>query len=100
MGVKDLLSTYIKIDSANYPETLAAMVIINAPMWFSGAFSAVKSFLNAETQKKIQVGDTHEGCMVAIQCCCCAFIISLQSAGGKRCIAEHKDVVWFTLLTM
>jgi hypothetical protein len=31
--VMELLSGYIKVDSLNYPETLGAMVIINAPMW-------------------------------------------------------------------
>eukprot|EP00983_Pelagomonas_calceolata_P090767 1157460-Pelagomonas_calceolata.AAC.4 len=33
MRVKDLLTGYIKVDSNNYPETLGAMVIINAPYW-------------------------------------------------------------------
>lgn len=33
MRVKDLLASYIKVDSNNYPETLGAMVIINAPYW-------------------------------------------------------------------
>ncbi|KAF5840360.1 CRAL-TRIO domain-containing protein, partial [Dunaliella salina] len=54
MRVKDLLTGYIKVDSNNYPETLGAMVIINAPYWFSGMFSAIKSFLPPETQKKVQ----------------------------------------------
>lgn len=38
--VLGLLSEYVGIDSKNYPETLGAMVIINAPVWWVGSFSA------------------------------------------------------------
>ncbi len=36
-------------------QTLAQMVVINAPAMFDGAFAVVKKLLPAETQKKIKV---------------------------------------------
>ncbi len=44
----------MSINGDNYPETLANMIIINAPPMFDGAFSVVKRLLSPETQKKIQ----------------------------------------------
>eukprot|EP00976_Prorocentrum_cordatum_P073198 1180990-Prorocentrum_minimum.AAC.1 len=43
------------IDSNNYPEIMKAVYIVNAPGYFSSAFKLIKKFLDARTQKKIQV---------------------------------------------
>jgi CRAL/TRIO domain len=43
------------IDSANYPETLGTMLIINAPGIFTAIWSMVKGFLDERTVAKIQI---------------------------------------------
>lgn len=53
--VRKLLTMFMKMDSDNYPETLAVMAIINAPYWFGRMWSAIKEFLQGDTVKKIQV---------------------------------------------
>ncbi|MEW5316821.1 MAG: hypothetical protein WDW38_008169 [Sanguina aurantia] len=53
--VRKLLTMFMKMDSDNYPETLAVMAIINAPYWFGRMWSAIKEFLQGDTVKKIQI---------------------------------------------
>ena len=51
--------TYVKrmsaVDSANYPETLGRLLIINAPSFFSVAWAMVKGFLDPVTVEKISI---------------------------------------------
>lgn len=55
MKVKKLMTQFLQIDQAYYPETMGAMVVIGAPSWFNGVFSFMKSFMAPATQQKIEV---------------------------------------------
>lgn len=53
--VYGLIQSASKITQDNYPETLGQLMIVNAPMLFSGVYSMVKGWLDEETRKKIQI---------------------------------------------
>lgn len=55
MRVKKMMSMFLKMDQANYPETLGHLCIINAPDWFGSVFKFVKQFMAPATQSKIEV---------------------------------------------
>jgi Tfp pilus assembly major pilin PilA len=44
-----------KIGQNYYPEVLAKMYIVNAPMMFSGVWSIVKNFIDKKTADKINI---------------------------------------------
>lgn len=43
------------IDSLCFPETMAKMVIVNAPRFFSLSWSIIKGWLDARTANKVEV---------------------------------------------
>ncbi|GAX82292.1 hypothetical protein CEUSTIGMA_g9721.t1 [Chlamydomonas eustigma] len=53
--VKELLLPTMSMNGDNYPETLAQMIVINAPSMFDSAFNVIKRLLPPDTQKKIQI---------------------------------------------
>lgn len=48
------LSLVASLSSDNYPETNGGMIVLNPPWWFSMAWSVVKRFLDARTQRKVR----------------------------------------------
>ncbi|PNH11335.1 SEC14 cytosolic factor [Tetrabaena socialis] len=58
MRVTGLLKMYMAMDTANYPEMLARMAIINAPGWFSTSWSMIKGVLSPDTRSKIEIVGT------------------------------------------
>lgn len=44
-----------KISQDNYPEIMGQMMIVNAPMLFTGVWSIVKGWLDERTRAKIQI---------------------------------------------
>ena len=53
--VYSLVQNASKIAQDNYPEQLGMMVIVNAPMLFTGVWAMCKSFVDEVTRKKIQI---------------------------------------------
>ncbi|XP_075484338.1 phosphatidylinositol/phosphatidylcholine transfer protein SFH3-like isoform X1 [Primulina tabacum] len=53
--VQNVLMQLRNINSDNYPETISQMLIINAGPGFKLLWSAIKCFLDPETESKIQV---------------------------------------------
>lgn len=53
--VYGLLETICNIDANYYPETLAKIIVINAPMLFAGFWQVIKRFLPQETVQKISI---------------------------------------------
>jgi hypothetical protein len=54
-SVQDLLKRMTAQDSANYPEMLDKMFIVNAPFTFRAVWSIISTFLDPNTLKKITV---------------------------------------------
>ncbi|KAG1677233.1 hypothetical protein FOA52_013432 [Chlamydomonas sp. UWO 241] len=53
--VKELLLPCLSVNGDNYPETLAQLVIVNAPSMFDSAFAVVKRLMSPDTQRKITI---------------------------------------------
>ena len=54
-SVYKIVQMIAKIDQDNYPENLAKMYIINAPVMFNMVWKVVRKFLERETKQKIMV---------------------------------------------
>ena len=50
-----LLKLIAEMSNNNYPEFLSAMIIVNAPMLFTGIYNVAKHFVDEKTRSKIQV---------------------------------------------
>lgn len=57
--VYSLLGTISNIDASYYPETLGKIMVINAPLLFSGFWTVIKRFLPAETVQKVSILGTN-----------------------------------------
>jgi len=53
--VMNIIKSLSKIDNLCYVETLSKMIIVNAPVFFTAIFKVIKGFLDARTQKKIEI---------------------------------------------
>uniref|UniRef100_A0A7S2RM92 CRAL-TRIO domain-containing protein n=2 Tax=Mucochytrium quahogii TaxID=96639 RepID=A0A7S2RM92_9STRA len=51
----DFIKGIAKVDSANYPESMGLMFIVNAPSMFSMGWGVIQGFLDPRTVSKIQV---------------------------------------------
>mmetsp|Transcript_32089 Transcript_32089/g.102197 ORF Transcript_32089/g.102197 Transcript_32089/m.102197 type:complete len:168 (-) Transcript_32089:160-663(-) len=60
-GARNYIKAISAMDQDNYPEHLGQMFIVNAPYVFKGIWSAIKPWLEARTQKKIQIMSTGHG---------------------------------------
>lgn len=49
------LTAVLRMGTANYPESLGSMYIVNAPWIFDAAWKTIKPFLKESTQVKIQI---------------------------------------------
>lgn len=50
-----LIQLATRVGSDYYPEIMGQTLIINAPMFFSGVWAVIKSFLDEKTRKKISI---------------------------------------------
>ena len=56
--LRKLMTSFFKMASSSYPESLFRMYIVNAPRIFSGIWSVVKMLLDPRTASKIEVLST------------------------------------------
>jgi hypothetical protein len=81
-----------RIDAPNYPESLAQMHIVNAPLIFSGAWRVISGFLDPITRAKVTVHGTNFLAKVTEDV---AEDVLPQFLGGTRFVAgkEHSGVL-------
>lgn len=53
--IYELLKIATKIGQDNYPEILGTMFIVNTPLFFHGAWSLIKGFVDEKTRKKVHI---------------------------------------------
>ncbi|KIZ04390.1 SEC14 cytosolic factor [Monoraphidium neglectum] len=52
---KRLLTLFLALDAAYFPDTIDAMLVIGAPSWFSGVLAAMRALLTPEQQARMEV---------------------------------------------